>query len=145
MNPLAIKTISLTALSVVGTAIATALGGWDTAMIVLVSVMTIDIVTGLLVAIVWKKSGKSSTGAADSRAIFKGLCRKGLMLLLIWLGVNLDVALGLNGVIRTAIILYFTGNEGLSVIENAGIMGVPLPPIVKNALEQLRNKGGEAK
>lgn len=141
MTPLAIKIFSLSVLSAICTAITTALGGWDTAMIALITVMSIDLVTGLLVALAWKKSNKSESGAASSKAMFQGLCRKGLMLLLVWLAVQLDCVLGLNAVIRTALIFYFIGNEGLSIIENAGIMGLPLPKILKNALEQLRDKG----
>lgn len=145
MSITSMKTGILAALAAVGSIIATSLGGWDTAMQVLIAVMTADIITGLIVAIVWKRSGKTATGAASSQAMFKGLCRKGVMLLIVWMAVNLDSVMGLAGVIRTAVILYFIGNEGLSVVENAGIMGVPLPKIITNAFEQLKDKNDDPK
>lgn len=141
MTPLAIKNLVLAIIAAVGTGIATALGGWDMALQALLAVMAIDIITGLLVAVVWKKSGKSATGAADSRAMFKGLCRKFVIILAVFLAQQIDRSTGLGGVLRLGAILFFTGNEGLSVIENAGLMGVPMPKIIKDALEQLRKKG----
>lgn len=143
MTPLAIKNLVLAIIAAVGTGIATALGGWDMALQALLAVMAIDIITGLLVAVVWKKSGKSETGAADSRAMFKGLCRKFVIILAVFLAQQIDRSTGLGGVLRLGVILFFTGNEGLSVVENAGLMGVPMPKIIKDALEQLRKKGGD--
>lgn len=143
MTPLAIKNLVLAIIAAVGTGIATALGGWDMALQALLAVMAIDIITGLLVAVVWKKSGKSESGAADSRAMFKGLCRKFVIILAVFLAQQIDRSTGLGGVLRLGAILFFTGNEGLSVIENAGLMGVPMPKIIKDALEQLRKKGGD--
>jgi len=143
MTPLAIKNLVLAIIAAVGTGIATALGGWDMALQALLAVMAIDIITGLLVAVVWKKSGKSETGAADSRAMFKGLCRKFVIILAVFLAQQIDRSTGLGGVLRLGAILFFTGNEGLSVVENAGLMGVPMPKIIKDALEQLRKKGGD--
>lgn len=61
-------------------------------------------------------------------------------MLLVWLGVLLDEALGVSYV-RTAVILFFLGNEGLSLLENIGLMGVPFPAFLKKALEALRDKG----
>ena len=141
MTPLAIKNIILTALAIAGTGIATALGGWDMALQALLAVMAIDIITGLMVALIWKKSGKSESGAADSRAMFKGLMRKVVIVMVVCLAQQIDQSTGLNGILRLGAILFFTGNEGLSIIENAGLMGVPMPAIIKNALEQLRKKG----
>ena len=93
-------------------------------------------ITGLMVALVWKKSGKSESGAADSRAMFKGLMRKVVIVMVVCLAQQIDQSTGLNGILRLGAILFFTGNEGLSIIENAGLMGVPMPAIIKNALEQ---------
>jgi len=141
MTAITIKNLILTILAASGTFIATALGGWDMALQALLAVMAIDIITGLMVALVWKKSGKSETGAADSRAMFKGLCRKVVIVLVVFVAQQIDCSTGLNGMLRLGAILFFTGNEGLSIIENAGLMGVPMPDIVKNALEQLKKKG----
>jgi len=136
-----IKDTILAALSIAGSFIARSLGGWDSALKTLIIFMAIDYLTGLLVAGVWQRSNKSQTGALESRAGFKGLIRKGLILLVVLIGVQLDLILGIQGFCRTAIVLFFCGNEGLSIIENLGIMGVPLPDFVKEKFEQLKDKG----
>lgn len=140
MNAIQIKNGVLAALATVGTFVAHALGGWDAAMQVLVALMALDYLTGILVAAVWQRSNKSSTGALDSKAGFKGLCKKGMILLLVWLGVLLDNAFGTTYV-RMAVILFFIGNEGISFLENLGLMGVPFPEFLKKALEALRDQG----
>lgn len=136
-----IKNIILSAVALTGTFIAKALGGWDSAMTTLVIIMAIDYITGVLIAIAWKKSPKSATGAADSTVGFKGLCKKGVILLVILIAVRLDITMNLAGVVRLASIMFFIGNEGISVIENLGIMGVPFPNIIKESLEKLKAKG----
>jgi toxin secretion/phage lysis holin len=136
-----IKDSVLVALSVAGSFLARTLGGWDTALQTLIILMAIDFVTGLLIAGVWQKSSKSQTGALESKAGFKGLIRKGLILLVVLIGVQLDAILGLQAFCRTAIILFFCGNEGLSIVENLGIMGLPLPDFIKSKFEQLRDMG----
>lgn len=138
---LMIKDSVLVALSVAGSFMARALGGWDTALQTLVILMAIDYITGILIAAVWQKSSKSKTGALESRAGFKGLVRKGLILMVVLIGVQLDAILGLQAFCRTAIVLFFCGNEGLSIVENLGIMGLPLPDFVKTKFEQLKAKG----
>ena len=140
MNAIQIKNGVLAALATVGTFVAHALGGWDAAMQVLVALMALDYLTGILVAAVWQRSNKSSTGALDSKAGFKGLCKKGMILLLVWLGVLLDNAIGTTYV-RMAVIIFFIGNEGISFLENLGLMGVPFPEFLKKALEALRDQG----
>ena len=140
MNAIQIKNGVLAALATVGTFVAHALGGWDAAMHVLVALMALDYLTGILVAAVWQRSNKSSTGALDSKAGFKGLCKKGMILLLVWLGVLLDNAFGTTYV-RMAVIIFFIGNEGISFLENLGLMGVPFPEFLKKALEALRDQG----
>jgi len=138
---LMIKDSVLVALSVAGSFLARALGGWDTALQTLIILMAIDYITGLLIAAVWQKSSKSKTGALESKAGFKGLVRKGLILMVVLVGVQLDAILGLQAFCRTAIILFFCGNEGLSIVENLGVMGLPLPDFVKTRFEQLKAKG----
>lgn len=137
-----IKNGVLTAVAVAGSALANALGGWDAGLKVLVALMVADYITGVLVAALWQRSNKSETGALDSKAGFKGICKKGMILLLVWLGVLLDQAMG-AAYIRTAVVLFFIGNEGLSLLENLGLMGVPFPATLKNMLEALRKKGDE--
>ena len=79
-------------LAAVGSAVAQALGGWDVALKVLICFMALDYVTGWLVAAVWHKSAKSKTGALDSKASYKGLVKKGVMLSLVWMAALLDQA-----------------------------------------------------
>lgn len=142
MDAVHIKNGVLAALAAAGAFVAHALGGWDAAMQVLVALMALDYLTGVLVAAVWKKSNKSETGALDSKAGYKGLLKKGMILLLVWLGVLLDNAFS-TSYVRTAVIIFFIGNEGLSFLENLGLMGVPFPNFLKKALEALRDKGDE--
>lgn len=136
------KNLVLGSLAAAGSALAGALGGWDGALALLLALMAADCATGWLLAAVWKKSNKSKTGALESRAGWKGLCRKGAALVVVWVAVMLDAALG-TGYVRTAVCLFFAGNEGLSLLENVGLMGLPYPPFLKNALEALREEGGE--
>lgn len=139
-NAETIKDTILTILAAVGAFIAHALGGWDPLMVLLVALMALDYLTGILVAAVWHRSKKSATGTLDSKASFQGLLKKGVVLLLVWLGVLLDNALGATYV-RNAVTLFFIGNEGLSLLENLGLMGVPFPDFLQRALEALRDQG----
>ena len=98
-----------------GSILANMFGGWDFALQVLVYVMAADYLTGLVVAGVFKRSPKSESGALESRAGFKGLVRKGGILLVVLVAVKLDELTG-AAYIRTAVCFYFVANEGLSVI-----------------------------
>lgn len=140
----AVKNGVLAALAAAGSWIANALGGWDASMQVLVSLMVADYLTGVLVAAVWHKSSKSSSGTLNSVAGFKGILKKCMILLLVWIGVLLDDATGAN-YIRMAVILFFIGNEGISLLENLGLMGVPFPAFLRRALEALRDQGDKGK
>ena len=143
-NVVHIKNAVLAALAAFGTFVANALGGWDAALQVLIGLMAADYVTGLIVAGVFKRSGKSETGALESRAGFKGIVRKCTILMLVWVATMLDRLTG-AAYIRTAVCLFFIGNEGLSILENTALMGVPYPAFIKNALEAMRDKGDGAK
>ena len=133
----------LAALAAAGSTLAGALGGWDAALQTLLLFMAADYLTGVLVAGVFRQSGKSADGALDSRAGFRGLCRKGAQLVAVLVGARLDALLGTDWA-RTAVVLFFLGNEGLSILENLGLMGVPLPGALKNALTVLKSKGEQA-
>ena len=141
-NAVQIKNGVLAVLAMAGSVLANALGGWDGALKVLVIMMVADYVTGLLVAALWHKSPKSDSGALDSKAGFKGIVRKCMILLLVWVAAAMDRYLGINFA-RAAVILFFIGNEGLSLLENMGLMGVPYPQKFKNALEALKKQGDE--
>ena len=133
------NTICVT-LGLIGSMIANLFGGWTEDMVTLVIFMGIDFAMGLIIALVFQKSGKSETGAADSRACFKGLCKKCVILLFVLIAHRLDLALNCN-YIKTATIIGFIANELISIIENAGIMGVPLPAVLTKAIEVLKGKG----
>ncbi len=128
-----------TAAGIVGSAIAALFGGWDEALVTLVIFMVIDYVSGLTVAGVFHKSKKTESGTLESRAGWKGLCRKGVTLLFVLVAHRLDMAIGVD-YIRNAVIIGFMANELISIVENAGLMGVPLPKVIQNAIDILTEK-----
>lgn len=136
-----LKIILLSFIGAIGGIIAELLGGWTDDMKTLGILMLVDIIMGLLIATIWQKSGKSITGALNSISMWKGLCRKGVTLLIVLVAHQLDIVLGAN-YIRTAVIIAFIANEVISVVENAGIMGVPIPSVITKAIEILKKKEG---
>lgn len=128
-----------TAIGVVGSTIASFFGGFDAALITLFIFMCVDYVTGLIVAGVFHKSEKTENGALESRAGWKGLCRKGVSLLVVLVACRLDMIMGSN-FIRDATVIAFIANETISIIENAGLMGVPIPSVITKAIEVLKKK-----
>ena len=126
-----------TLLGVVGSALAAAFGGWDAALMALMVCICVDYLSGSIVALVFHNSKKSETGAYNSSYGLKGLCRKGLMLLFVLVAVQLDKLLGADYV-RDAVCIGFCSNEVLSIVENLGLAGVPMPQAVVKALEQLQ-------
>ena len=137
-----LKTMICTGIGIVGSTVAAAFGGWDAAMITLVSMMVIDYLTGVLVAAVFHNSPKTQNGTLESKAGWKGLCRKGMTLLIVLVAARLDIILG-TGFIRDAVVIGYIANEIISIIENAGLMGVPIPAAIKKAIEVLQQKGSE--
>lgn len=123
----------------IGSAIASLFGGWDAGLATLLIFMAIDYVSGLIVAGVFHTSNKTDTGALESRAGFKGLCRKGMTLLFVLVAYRLDLVIGTN-YIRDAVIIAFTANETISLVENAGLMGLPLPAVITKAIDVLQKK-----
>lgn len=126
-----------TAIGVVGSTIASFFGGFDAALITLLIFMGVDYATGLIVAGVFHKSEKTENGALESRAGWKGLCRKGVSLLVVLVACRLDMIMGSN-FIRDATVIAFIANEAISIIENAGLMGVPIPSVITKAIEVLK-------
>lgn len=133
------KNTICTAAGVIGGLIASALGGWDSALATLVIFMGIDYISGIIVAGVFHKSTKTASGTLKSAAGFKGLCRKGVCLLIVWVGHRLDLTIGAN-YIRDAVVIGFILNETISIIENAGLMGIPLPAVLTKAIDVLTEK-----
>lgn len=128
----------------VGSLIAAELGGWDAVLKALIIFLAADFLLGLAAAALFQRSPKSKNGALDSRACFQGLVRKLTVLLFVWLGATLDRLLG-AAYLRTAVCLFFIANEGLSILENTALIGVPWPPAIQNALEVLKDQSGDGK
>lgn len=128
-----------TLIGVVGSALTTLFGGWSTGLTTLLIFMCIDYITGLIVAGVFKKSPKTANGALESLAGFKGLIRKGAALLAVLVGYRLDMLLG-TAYIRDCVIIAFITNEVISITENAGLMGVPMPQAITKAIDILKGR-----
>ena len=128
-----------TILGLIGSAVCWAFGGWDTAMATLLVCICVDYVSGSIVALVFHKSSKTESGAYNSAYGLKGLCKKCLMLLFVLVAVQIDRVLGADYV-RDAVCIGFSVNEILSIIENLGLAGIPMPEIVVKSLEQLQKK-----
>lgn len=135
---------ALGALSAAGSVLAQSLGGWDTMLQVLVTLMAIDYALGVVLALVWKRSNKTADGSFESRASVKGLFRKCGILLCVLIAARLDPLFGSEGYIRGTVILFFLANEGFSVVENLGVMGLPMPQVLKDAFLALRDKESNA-
>ena len=129
-------------LGIAGAVIAEAFGGWDAALTTLLIFMGIDYIAGLIVAGIFKKSRKSESGALESRAGWKGLARKGISLLIVLVACRLDLLIGSN-FIRDCVVIAFITNETISIVENAGLMGVPIPKVIIKAIDVLRDKAKE--
>lgn len=128
----------LTFTVLVGGVVAELFGGWDRALQALLLFMAMDWITGgILLPGVFGKSPKSPTGALESRAGWKGLCRKGMTLLYVLIAAQLDRLLGINYV-RDAVCIGFIANEMLSIVENAGLMGIPLPEMFIKTIDVLK-------
>lgn len=125
---------------VVGGFIATLLGGWDNALVTLVIFMGIDFVTGVVTAMMGR-SKHSKSGTLNSKAGWIGLAKKFCVLLMVVVGVRIDILLG-NTYIRDTVCISFCLNELLSIVENTTLMGIPYPPVVKNAIDVLQTKVG---
>lgn len=136
------KTVFCTVVGLIGGVVAAAFGGWNAAMMTLIALMAVDYLTGLMVAGIFHKSPKSESGALESKAGWKGLCRKGVTLLVVLVAAQLDRAIGTQ-FIRDAAVIGYIANETLSIIENAGLMGVPVPAAVKKGIELLKKKEDE--
>lgn len=123
----------------IGSLIASQFGGWDAALQTLIICMAVDYVTGLIVAGVFHASPKTKTGTLESRAGWKGLCRKGMSLLIVLVACRLDAVMG-HSFVRDAVVIGFIANETLSIIENAGLMGLPIPAVITKAVDILKQR-----
>ena len=138
-----LETVICTVTGTVGGIIASLFGGWDAAIVTLIICMSVDYVSGLIVAGVFHKSKKSASGALESRAGWKGLCRKGMTLLIVLIAVRLDLLISTT-YIRDAVIIGFVANEVISIVENAGLMGLPMPAAITKAIDVLTARASAA-
>ena len=134
-----IKNIILAVTSAVGGFFVSFLGGVDTVLKALLIFMLVDYLTGLAVAFVFHKSNKTKNGGASSKEGFKGIVKKLCMISLVGLAHELDVIMGAD-YIRSITIMFFLANEGLSILENMGLMGVKYNKFLVKALETLKDR-----
>lgn len=142
MNIPTLKLSIMGAIGVVGGTLTSFLGGWSNDLITLLIFMAIDLITGIIVAGVFHASKKTTGGAIESNAMFKGICKKLFMILFVAMMYRIDLMFDIS-YIRTAAIIGFIANEFISIVENAGLMGMPLPSVITKALELLKSKASE--
>ena len=133
------KAAIMTGAGVIGGMISQAFGGWDAALVTLLLFMAVDYLSGLIVAGVFQASDKSETGALNSAACWQGLLKKGMTLVIVLVASRLDIVLG-TAFVRDAVVIAYVVNETISIIENAGLMGLPVPDVIMQAIEQLQGK-----
>jgi toxin secretion/phage lysis holin len=125
------KNAVLAAFAAVGGIAAYLFGPWDALLVALLAAIVLDYLTGVAVAAV-QRTLSSAVG-------WRGLLKKAVILLIVCLGTLLDRLLeDSNGAVRAAVCLFYIANEGLSVLENAGALGLPLPETLKRALARLQ-------
>ena len=127
------------AVGALGAFISACFGGWDAAMTTLMIFMVIDYTAGMIVAAVFHRSEKTADGTLESRAGWKGLCRKGASLLVVLIAVRLDMLIG-TSFIKDTVVIGFIVNETLSIVENVGLMGVPIPRVIVSAIHVLKER-----
>lgn len=134
------KSFFLIGLGAIGSVISELFGGWTSAMTTLVIFMLIDYITGILVAAVFKKSNKTEDGCLESKAGWKGLIRKFSTLLIVLISIRLDIIFNTT-IISNCVVFTFLSNELLSLLENVGLMGIPLPSVLTEVISVLNKKG----
>lgn len=128
---------------VLGGVVATLFGGWTEGLLVLLILMAIDYISGLVVAAIFHRSPKSAGGGLESNACLKGLVRKIFVLALVCVAHLIDRLIGTTYV-RDMAAIAFCLYEVISILENAGLMGIPIPKVMRKAIDVLRDKAGES-
>ena len=134
-----IKNLIVVTFGSIGSLLSFLLGGFDSVMIALLIFMVIDFLSGLILAIIFKKSKKTESGRLSSQAGILGLTKKIFILFLVAVSTQLDIILGTT-FIRDGTVIGFISMEGISIIENASLAGLPIPRVIKNALEIISKK-----
>lgn len=127
----------------IGAWIAALFGGWTAALTTLGILMLADYITGMVIAGVFHKSPKTEQGGLDSNVGFMGLAKKCMILVFVLVAHRIDLAMGTT-YLRDAVCIAYIANELISLIENAAIMGVPIPKVLQNAIEILKGKESES-
>ncbi|MBW4846980.1 MAG: phage holin family protein [Lachnospiraceae bacterium] len=133
------KHILYTLIGIIVNIITTLFGIWNVSISTLILFMAIDFFSGLAVAGIFHNSQKTGTGTLESKAGWKGLCRKCMTMLFVLIAHRLDLSLG-TSYIRDTVIIGFMANELISIVENAGLMGLPLPAALVKAIDILNKK-----
>lgn len=108
------------------------LGGWDVSIQIFLTVIVLDVLTGIICAYQKKKISSKKSG--------QGVVKKMGYIVAIILAVALDKLLGQNGIFRTMVVYYLVATDGISIIENLALMGIPLPEKIKDSLSNIKNK-----
>ena len=137
-----VKHTVLTIIGSIGSFASYLFGGFDKLLIALVIFMIIDFLSGLILAIVFKNSSKTKNGRVSSEAGIKGLAKKIFILFLVTVATQLDLVLD-TSIVRDGVVIAFISMEGISILENATLAGLPVPRIIKNALEVLNKSEDE--
>lgn len=137
-----LKNLICTGVGLIGGFISHVFGGWSPALTTLVILMICDYMTGIAAAAFFHKSNKSATGGLDSRAGWKGIVKKIITLLFVLVAYRLDLVLYTN-YIKNTVIFAFIANEVISLVENAGLIGIPMPSVIIKAIDVLKGKDHE--
>ena len=129
---------------VIGSSVMAFVDKGGAALETLVIFMIIDYITGISVAVFWRRSGKTKRGLLKSEAGWRGLCKKGMILGFVLIGNRLDILQDTNYVMNTICIGYAM-NELISIMENAGLMGIPLPAVIQGIIEVLLDEDSKKK
>ena len=134
-----VKNIIIMIFGSIGSLLSFLLGGFDNVMIALLIFMVLDFFSGIILAIVFKNSKKTDNGKLSSSAGIIGLSKKIFILFLVALATQLDIVLE-TSFIRDGTVIGFISMEGISIIENASLAGLPIPRVIKDALEIINKK-----
>lgn len=129
-------------ISTIATFFTVLFGGWNDALTTLCVFMFIDYILGIIICFIYKKSPKTDSGGASSKVMLKGLVKKVSIIFLVLIGARADLLLSTN-FIEYGVIYSFILNELLSIVENLGIMNVPIPKAILNTIDILNKRGEE--
>ena len=125
-------------IGMIGSCLTYLVGGWNNMIQTLLLFMVLDYITGIIAAGVFHKSSKTSTGALSSKAGFKGLAKKMVILIVICLAYHIDIMLNLNNTLYSIVVIAYIANESISILENAIAMNIPIPKKLEEAIERMK-------